>query len=121
MRGIGSLHPTEGIILPADCVASVIGTTAGVIVAMDWPSSTGPLRPDIASFAASVPFYLNEGSTKAAIPTTNTTGTTLSSDRNVFVNQEAIYQIPGGSTGFSVAFPSSGILTIEFFKKGGGS
>lgn len=124
MRGIGSLHPTEGITVPSDVVAIVIGTSAGAVIAQDYPSggtATGSSRPHIMIISSQVPMFFRDGTTGAAIPATNGTTPGSTAHGGAFISQSAMYQIPAGSTGYSVAFPTSGIATIEFFRKGGDS
>lgn len=122
MRGIGSLHPTEGIPLVSDVVALVVGTSAGAVITQDYPSpsaATGSSRPHIMLISSQVPLFFRDGTTGAAIPATN--GTTPGSTAHVgsYIAQSALYQVPAGSTGYSMAFPTSGFCTIEFFRKGG--
>lgn len=112
MQGIGSLHPTEGVTVPADTVGSVIGSSVGAVVAQDWPSGA-----HMVSISGNVGAYFNAYSTAARIPSTNSVGSTAPADRNVWIEKEAIFQRPGGSTGYSFAFPSSGVVTLEFFRK----
>lgn len=124
MRGLGTLHPTDGSPMMSDTVASVIGTTAGAIVAQDYYASTLPTsRPTIMIITATVACWFNDNSTKSTSPSTNTAGTTLSSDRNILIpaNTPIRRQIAGDSTGYSFAFPSSGIAVLEFFKRSGPS
>ncbi len=123
MRGIGSLHPTEGIGVPSDVVATVVGTSAGAVIAQDYPTATatGSSRPHIMRVSSQVPIFFRDGTTGAAIPATNGTTPGSTAHGGVYIAQDAIYQVPAVSTGYSVAFPSSGFATIEFFRKGGDS
>lgn len=120
MRPIGSMHPTDGVPVFADTVASVIGSTAGKVVAQDWYSSTTPSsRPHIVTITANVACYFNDGSTKVTAPSTDSAGTTESSGRNLYIpaNTPRTYQVLGDSTGYSMQFPTSGIAVLEFFRK----
>lgn len=121
MRSIGYLHPTDGIGAPADNVQTLlIAATSGQ--AIDWPtgSSVGTIArfTGLTTAGAQLNFYLNLESTKAAAPSSgnSTIGTTG------FVHPvlgSGMFQIPGGSTGWSVAALSSGYVTAELWKKGG--
>jgi hypothetical protein len=124
MREIGTPHITEGIPFPSDIVGVVIGSSALAVVAMDYPSAvaTGSSRAHIMRITSQVPFYFKDGSTHANIPTTGATsaGSTANSRLVGTSSQSKIeewYQIPAGSTGYSMAFPSSGIATVEFFRR----
>jgi len=124
MRGIGALHPTEGITVPSDVVAVIAGSSAGAVMTNDYPSATsatGSSRPHIMLISAQVPIFFRDGSTAAAIPATNGTTPGSTAHGGAFISQSAMYQVPGGSTGYSIAFPTTGFVTIEFFRKGGDS
>lgn len=124
MRGIGSLHPTEGISVPSDVVATIIGSSAGAVIPLDYPSpgaATGSSRPHIMVISSQVPVFFRDGTTGAAVPATGATTPGSTGHGGVYIAQTATYQVPGASTGYSVAFPTSGICTIEFFRKGGDS
>ena len=114
MRAIG-VNPT-GYPLAPDTVGTAIITTAAAPVALDYPSGAQMVR-----FSSTGPFYPNHGSTGVNIPSTNSGGTTASSGQNILQpggNQASpIYQIPGGSTGFSLTAPASGVITAEFWRK----
>lgn len=122
MRGIGSLHPTEGIPVPADIVALLAISSALGAAAQDYPSqsATGSSRPHLMRLSANVGFYFRDGSTSASVPssTSSTPGSTVNGS---YIDRERWYQVPAGSTGYSVAGLSSGVVTIEFFRKGGDS
>lgn len=113
MRKDGTLNPTDQVPIRPDTIGTIIGTTAGVSVAFDWPSGVG-----LVTFAGNVPFIVNFASANAAVPTTNSSGTTLSSGLNEFVPTAVTRQIStGDSTGYSVAFPTSGFVTASFWQK----
>lgn len=112
MKIDGTLHPTDQVPVNPDTIGTIIGTTAGAIVAFDYPAGA-----EIATWAGNVPFVLNGRSTGAQVPTTNSSGTTLSSGWNEFVPTAVTRQITGDSTGYSVAFPTSGFVTVSFWGK----
>lgn len=108
MRSYGALHPTDMTPVPPDTVGTVILSSAGAIVASDWPSTLA----NLVLLAGTVDFYANFGSTKAGIPSTNSSGTTLSSGCNEL--NPGLRQI-GGTTGYSITGPSSGVITLSFW------
>lgn len=114
MKTDGTMHPTDQVPVPPDTVATSIGSSAGAVVGFDWPAGAG-----IATFSGTSGYYLNMyGSTVAHIPSTNSSGNTGSSERNEFVPSSVTRQIPADSTGWSIAFQSSGtVVTISIWKK----
>lgn len=108
MKPISILHPTDLTPAVPDTVGAIIISSAAAVVAQDWPAGT-----DIALFAGTVDFYVNFASTSVAVPSTNSAGTTASSGLNEL--NPGIRQI-GGSTGYSITGPSSGVVTASFWK-----
>lgn len=111
----GLMHPTDQIPVFTDTVGSVNLTTAGA--AFDYPAGAGLML-----IVANLGFMFNGATTQAGTPSSNSSGTTLSSMRNEYIppNVPQWRQITAGSTGYSVAATSaaaSGILTIDFFHK----
>lgn len=106
--------PIQNLELPADTVGVVIISTAGAVVAQDWPSGS-----KVAQFTAPVGFYLNVNTTSVAVPTTNQAGSTAPASGNVYVppNLPKSFQIPGGSSGYSITGGSSGVVSAEFWSK----
>ena len=80
-----------------------------------------PPAPNLpeAGNAVTARFVFNNGTTSAVWPSTSHAGTTVSSGLNAMVhgNDSMIYQVPGGSTGFSLVSPTSGIVTMEYWKR----
>lgn len=105
-------QPLNRITPIPDTIGSAIITTAGAVVAQDWPTGAKAV-----SFDASMAFITNMVSTFATVPTTNSAGTTASSGQNVYqpAGHEHTYQIPSSSTGYSVTAPTSGVVTISFW------
>lgn len=121
MRGIGVMHPTDGLPTPPDTVLTLlIAGSSGQ--AMDWPagSSVGLIArlSGQSTAGAQMNFEANLESTKAAAPSsgTSTIGTT---GFGYTIMGQGTFQVPGASTGFSVASLSSGYVKIELWKKGG--
>lgn len=121
MRGISVLHPTDGVPVPPDTTQTLlIAGSSGQ--AMDWPSGSSAgtiLRISaVSTVGVSLNFFANLESTKAAAPSSgqSTQGTTGFGHP---VMGSGMFQIPGGSTGYSVAALTSGYVISEFWKKGG--
>jgi hypothetical protein len=105
---------------PPDLVTTLlIAASSGQ--SMDWPSgSTQDGRvvrlTGQSTVGAAINFYVNLESTKAAAPSSgnSTLGTTG------FVHPvmgSGFFQVPGASTGFSVAGLTSGYITVEYWKR----
>lgn len=112
MRAIGIARPTDQIPQPPDTVATLLveGSSGQ---AMDWPTGADIVRfSGTSTSGAAFNFRVNLTSTKAAAPSSglSTAGTTGFGHN---VTGEGFFQIPGGSTGFSVAALSSGYITAE--------
>lgn len=134
MRTYGALNPLGTIPLPPDTVQTLlIAGSSGQ--AQDWPTASGGLSTvgsanekchlvmftGISTAGAALNFMVNLISTHAGVPssgTSVTTGTTAgSTGNNIPVNGEAIFQIPGWSTGWSVAALSSGYVMAQIWRK----
>lgn len=119
MRHIGSLHPTEGAALPPDTVGAAV-LAAGTASTFDIPTGAGLMRLAGATTAgAAFAFALNYGTTGAQWPAASYQATTATSQLNQMVpaGGALMVQISTGSTAFSLISGSSGIVTIEFWKK----
>lgn len=128
MRSFGTMHPTADAPIPADLTQTLlIAGSSGQ--AMDWYSgSTSALTAassgavhmarfsGVSTAGAALNFVVNLSSTKAAAPSSgvSTDGTT---GFGTPVMGSAVFQIPGGSTGYSVAALSSGYVTAELWRK----
>ncbi len=112
MRNTGSLNPTDQTRLMPDAVASIIISTAGAVVAQDWPSAA-----DIAEFNSQMLFVLNARSTGAALPSTNEPGTNTGSSvwNEICPQGHDMRRLIGDSTGYSITAPTSGVVTISFW------
>lgn len=105
MKTDGTMHPTDQVPVAPDTVGVTIGTSVGAVVAFDWPSGA-----EIVTFAGTSGFFLNMVTTGAHIPTTASSGATGSSERTEFIPSAVTRQITGDSTGYSLAFQSSGVI-----------
>ena len=115
MRSIGTEHPTAQVPQPADNISTLlIAGSSGQ--AMDWPTGAQIVRFSGCSTAgAALNFQVNLTSTKAAAPSSglSTVGTTGFGHQ---VSGSGSFQIPGGSTGYSVAALSSGYVQAEIWR-----
>lgn len=109
MRAYGSLNPKQDIPSPSDTFGSIIISSAGAVQASDWP--TGAKR---VAFSGEMNFYVNWASTKANIPTTFSSGTTVSSGMNE-LNPGVRNISTDLSTGYSIIAPTSGVITAQFW------
>lgn len=110
MRPFGALHPIDQIPITPDTMGAVIISSAGAVVAFDWPTNG-----QLVAFSGGMDFYVNYQSTNAGVPTTNSSGTTLSSGINEL--NPTIRQVPAGSTGYSLTAATSGVVTTAFWRK----
>lgn len=117
MRGIGTLHPTDNIPVPPDAVhILLIAGSSGQ--AMDWQTGSQIARfSGVSTAGASINFMVNLQSTAAAAPSSGSSGGSTGIGHPVM--GQSSFQIPGSSTGFSVAALSSGYIMVETWKKGG--
>jgi hypothetical protein len=113
MRTYGALNPTDLIPTPPDTVGAAIISSAGAVVAQDWPSTEAHLI----AFGSTMDFWANMASTDVNIPTTNSNGTTLSSGLNEYLRPGTIYQRIADSTGYSLTAPTSGVISLSFWRK----
>lgn len=122
MRTYGSLHPTEQVPLPPDTVNTIL-LAGGTAQAMAWPTGTEIVRfTGLTTAGALFNFMVNLFSTAAAIPSSGSTSSTSGSTGVTHpVQGEATFQIPSGSTGFSVISHtgSSGYVYAQCWQKGG--
>jgi len=126
MRNIATLHPQESIPIGPDTVQTLlIAGSSGQT--LDLPGTSvgssgfagGIVRfSGMSTAGASLNFYVSIGTTKCAAPSSgqSTEGTT---GFGYPVMTQGTYQVPPGSTCWSVAALSSGYITAEFWKKGG--
>lgn len=113
MNTLGT-NPVLGNPVFPDTLGVAVITTAGAVVAQDWPTSA-----QLVHFNVHADSWLNPWSTAVNIPTTNSSGTTVSSGQNVLLKagHEHVFQIPGISTGYSVTAATSGVIGVSFWRK----
>lgn len=119
MRPIGTLNSIDQIPLPADTMANHV-MTAGTGQAANWPTGAQLVRFSGATTAGGVyAFAVNMVSTKATWPAATVTATTDSTGLNILVpaGKHMTLQVPSDSTGFSIIGGSSGLISVEFWKK----
>ena len=119
MRTYGALNPIDQIPQPPDMVHTMlVASSSGQ--AMDWGSTLSQLvrLTGQSTAGAAMNFFVSLNSTKAAAPSSGvSTGSTSGDLPGMAVMGELTVQIPGGSTGFSVAALSSGYIRAEVWKK----
>lgn len=123
MRTYGALSPTDSIEAPSrDIQTLLIANSSGQ--AMNWAGSTvgsSGARAQLARFTgwstagAAINFLVNLHSTACAAPSSGYADD--STEAHAPVNGTRTFQIPGGSTGFSVASLSSGYIIVEIWSK----
>ena len=115
MRAYGALNPIDQIPLPPDHVNTMlIASSSGQ--AMDYPANAHIMRlTGITTAGGAMNFWVNQKTTGAAVPTSG--ATTTSSACQVPVIGQATFQVPAGSTGFSVAALTSGYVQASFWRK----
>lgn len=115
MRPISSLHPTDQIPVPPDTVNTILLTGGSSAQNMDYPSGAQIMRvTPMTTSGGAFHCFLNAFSTGANVPTT---GSSTASSVSHPVMSAMAFQIPGSSTGFSVAAISSGYVFVEFWRK----
>lgn len=120
----GYMGNFDDIEIPANLVGSAIISTAGAVVAQDWPGATssgisGSTAARVVTFDANVALAINMFSTGAVFPTTNSAGTTASSGLSFLqpAGHQHTYRIPSSSTGYSLTAATSGVATISFWEE----
>jgi hypothetical protein len=115
MKPLGTLHPTEwGPLAPAS-VHNFVTTAGSSAYAQDWgaaPGATGSSNPRYVEIASEVRGYVSLNSTSVIVPTSNMTSGT-SGFEQFLPNVPYRRMVPGGSTGYSIATLSSGIVTVS--------
>lgn len=111
MRTYGALSPINGIPMPADTFGAVVISSAGAVATFDWPAGV-----QLAAFSGPMNFWVNWLSTNAAVPSTASAGTTVTSGANEL--NPTIRQVTTSlSTGYSVSADSSGVIGTAFWRK----
>lgn len=127
---LGSLSPLSSAVVPAGKIAQFLMTGGSSAQAMDWTSSGGVAVANAATAGVglvrvtgmstagagqlcTVNFY----TTGAAVPSSGDFNSTTSCNSVVAANNPRMFQVPGGSTGFSVAMDTSGMVIVEMWRK----
>jgi hypothetical protein len=115
MRNTGIMHPTDGVPVPPDTVNTLlVAGSSGQ--AMDWPTNTQFVRiSGFSTAGVSLNFMANLYSTACSAPASGSSAS--STGVNHPIMGSASFQIPGASTGFSVAALTSGYILVECWKK----
>lgn len=132
MRAYGALF--NDIPQSPDTVQRLLMTGGSSAQAMDWPSSAAAVFANatsagahlvrvtaITTAGAQMSAFFDPVSTFAAVPTSGssvTTGTTVGSTGNSLpLFGSRLFSVPTWSTGWSVAFLTSGYAIVEVWKK----
>lgn len=112
MRPYGALNSVDQIPIVPDTVGSIQISSAGAVVAQDWPTNA-----QLVYFSPppAFAFVVNYLSTQAAFSGASTPGSTAGLAASI--QNPGIRQIPAGSTGYSITATSSGFITAEFWRK----
>jgi hypothetical protein len=92
-----------------DAISVMVGAAASTVQAQDVPSGAC-----MVAFGCNVDFYVSFGSTNANVPSTSSTAGTTT-NRSIFNPTARNFGSTLSCTGLSVAFVSSGVLTMEWF------
>ena len=112
MKPLGILHPTEWGPIVAASIQNFVTTAASSAYAADWgAASAGSSNPRYVDIHSEVICYFDPATTGVQIPSSNMTSGS-SGFSMVLPNQPFRRMIPGGSTGYSIATPSSGRVTV---------
>lgn len=129
MRAISSLHPTEGVPVPPDTTITLLLTGGSSAQASDW-FSTGSTAGAASARAAGVglirvtPLTTAGGAFIVTVNMYSSGAVAMSSGVRVSSTSVGVacaaptwLQVPGGSTGFSVAAITSGYVQIDCWAK----
>lgn len=110
MNGIGKLQPTADAPATPETVAIAALTTSATV--QDYPAGKRFVYIDV-----TVQSYINMSSTAVHVPSASIAATTSSSGLVHILNPgyNQLFQIPSGSTGYSLITPSTdGVATLRF-------
>jgi len=113
-----ALSPTDQIPGVPDTIQTLlIAASSGQ--AVDWASTLAQLVEfaGVSTTGALLNFWVNLNTTRAAAPSSGLSTGTASTGVSVPVQGRRVLQIPGGSTGFSVAALSSGYIQALLWRK----
>lgn len=128
-RTFGTLHPTDGVVpMPADTVYTFVMTGGSSAQASDWITTSSSAGANASTGGAGIvrftgfstaglmqAFDVNLFSTAAACPASGTSISSSGTSHSLI--GYGLFQIPGNSTGFSVASLVSGYIRAEVWHK----
>lgn len=120
MRHIGASDP-QGWPAYSDEQANIV-LTAGSAAAVSRPTDATHLRVGGATTASGgFSFAINLATSAAVWPAATVDTTTNSSGLNTIVpaGESRMFQLPAGTTAFGLISGTSGIVSCEFWKRGG--
>lgn len=115
MRYYGGTDAFDYPLVP-DTIGVAVISSAAAVVAQDWPSGA-----HLVSIDAEMGIFLNLRSTAVSIPTTNSSGSTLTSGGSWYqpTGHNHKYRISALTTGYSITARTTGVVTLSFWKISG--
>ena len=121
LRPSGLMHPTDNIPVPADTIDTILLTGGSSAQKADYPTGAagGLMRvTPMTTAGAAFLVFLNASSSLASVPSSGSTNSSAaSSGISTPVPFQMSFQVPGNSTGYSVAAFTSCYCQIEYWKK----
>lgn len=117
MRAFQRAEASAWAPIAPDAVHTFTSTAGSSAYAADWPgtsNSTNPY-PRFIEIKASVTGWISYNSTGVTIPTTETVTTGSSGFEMIQANAPLRRMLPAGSTGYSIAFTSSGYGSVAMW------
>ena len=117
MRPLEARSFTDSIYVVPDTIGGT--ALAQTVQVFDYPAGARVMRLSLMSSIAGFSAVINPVSTNVALPTSalsGAAGATLSSGHNICFNGDKLLQITAAATGYSLLSPSSGYVSIEFWK-----
>jgi len=116
MRNIATMHPTDQVPVPPDTVNTILLTGGSSAQGMDYPAGAQVVRiTPMSSAGVAFGCMVNLFSTAAAVPSSGSSASSSGVSHPIMTQNT--FQIPGNSTGFSVASFTSGYAIFEFWRK----
>lgn len=113
----GNKYGAEFVYSKSGYMGSIAVSSALAVTANDWPSTSSTAQ-HILEVSSVVAYAINLTSTSALLPTTSGSGTTASSGQNIVRNAGThYYEIPGGSTGYSICGKTTGEMSLSFWRR----
>lgn len=119
MRFFGTQSTPRDPVIPDTTLQLLLTAASGQ--AFNYPAGADLIRVTNASTLAGGYVTFNPSSTAAAVATTGATISSSVAGQNIPIPAGAsrVYQVPGGSTGFSLIAGSSHAVGVEFWSRGG--